>query len=69
MLISEMILENLQQMNSFTITNKGNNMENHPIHSFANMKYYSNGYKISSLSNNFITSTLLLKHALPRAKL
>ena len=42
--LSENILENLHEMNSFTITNKGNNMDNHPIHGFANMKYYSNGY-------------------------
>lgn len=56
--LSENILENLHEMNSFTITNKGNNMDNHPIHGFANMKYYSNGYKISSLNNKYINKCL-----------
>ena len=49
--ISEKILDNLKEINNFTITNTGNNMDNHPIHYFANMRYYSNGYKISSLNN------------------
>ena len=45
-------------MNNFTITNHGNNMENHPIHSFAHMKYWNNGYKIQSLNNSYINKFL-----------
>ena len=56
--ISEKILDNLKEINNFTITNIGNNMDNHPIHCFANMMYYSNGYKISSLNNNYINKCL-----------
>lgn len=56
--ISENILEKLNEMNNFKITNKGNNMDNNPIHSFAHMKYWSNGYKIQSLKNNYINKNL-----------
>jgi hypothetical protein len=56
--ISENILNDLNKFNCFEITNNGNNMADHPIHNYANMDYYPNGYAIKSLVSKYIIKYL-----------